>query len=122
VVKKIKTRIAALEAELKDPPRRICKVCGREGGGGLIWEHHHDDGVVSYDPRPPCPGCDALRPPGEVRSIVICPHGCWCENDPEKVAAALKVSIAEADEVEFEKYASGAAKYHRRLREGGEED
>jgi hypothetical protein len=110
-------RLRDLEDFLIEPPRPVCKVCGAEGGGPFVEEYHHHDGVVSYDPREPCPGCDEVRRPGAVRSLVICPHGCWCEGDPAKVAAAPKVNIADASEEDFWKYANGAAKYHRRLRE-----
>jgi hypothetical protein len=116
MVKKIATRIEALEAELKEPPRRICKVCGAEGGGKFIEEEHHEDGTVVYDRRP-CPGCVEVAPPGRVITICVHRHDCWCENSEEKVEAAPKVYLDEADEATFEKYASGAAKYHRRLGE-----
>jgi hypothetical protein len=88
----IDARLRDLEERLIEPPKPICKVCGTEGGGPVIFEQHREDGVVEYEPRMPCPGCDALRPPGEVRRIIICPHGCWCgKEDREKVEAARKV-------------------------------
>lgn len=114
MVKRIATRLAALEARLIRPPQPVCPECDKEGDGPFIWETHHEDGVVSYDPKRPCKGCAKIaRARGLINHITICPHGCWCEKDQTKVEAAPTVVPGMS---EYEHYEDGAAKYHR-LRE-----
>jgi hypothetical protein len=119
MVKRINTRLEALEARLKRSSRRICKLCGKECTGGmLVFEEHADDGTVVYEWQRPCPGCMELaRQMGQLTRVVVCHQGCWCEGDRAKAEAAPKVALAEADDETFEKYASGAAKYSRSLQE-----
>jgi hypothetical protein len=88
--KTIDSRLRDLEDLLIEPPRRVCELCGLEGGGPMIWEEHDESGVVIYEPKAPCEGCDALRPPGEVGRMIICMHDCWCGKDDAKVEAAPK--------------------------------
>ena len=81
MVKKISTRLSELEANLKGPPRRVCEICGKEGGGQIITERHDLDGNVHYSPHEPCSGCAKLAPPGVIRHILICSphaHGLEC--------------------------------------------
>jgi len=116
MVKRIATRLAALEARLIRPPRPVCPECGSENGGPTIWENHFPDGSVSFDPRRPCAGCAELAP--AVNHIVICPHGCWCEGDQEKVVAAPTVVPGMPG---LEENESDAARYllWERQRQGG---
>jgi hypothetical protein len=71
----LKERLRRLEARRGlDRERRICPECGAQNGGPLIWETHHRDGNVTYNPREPCSGCDEIGSelyPGEIRRISI---------------------------------------------------
>jgi len=67
-----------------------------------------------------CETCEKIAPKSQAVTIVtVCPHGCWCEGNPEKVAAAPRVFLDECTDEEFERYADGSAKYHRMMRERG---
>jgi hypothetical protein len=117
-MKTIDARLRDLEERLKERPRPVCEVCGTEGGAGIVEEFHHDHGVVSFDPREPCPGCERISAAmGYPSRLVVHLHGCWCEADPQRLESAPKVDIADCSDEDFERYASGARKYHRRLQE-----
>jgi hypothetical protein len=83
----LEKRIEDLEAQLIEPPKPVCSVCGKAGGTACIIEKHLLDGTVTYGGKsePPCGGCEAVnRRMGRPSRIVICefyaqgPEGASC--------------------------------------------
>jgi hypothetical protein len=119
----IQDRLRKLE-EQQVSERIICPECGQEAQPYFGIEMHHEDGVVVRDHRT-CEGCDRLsgklaeKRGGGIPVTTICPVGCWCEGDWYKADAAPRVYLDELDDQDFERYADGAAKYTRKMREMG---
>ena len=71
-------RLSRLESR-RGLNRPVCSECGTLNGGVVIMEEHKGDATVSYDPHPPCKGCDEIAfALGLVNRVVICSHLASC--------------------------------------------